>query len=175
MTTQELNRLVSLHGLEYVLDNFVDEPEDDESLKQSFNRLYDIRQKFKKLCDRFSADLGKKNRLSFGIRDVLRFTSSKVSHTLNGGTYLPADIAKERLELCMACDKRGGEMGDQCTICKCWLVQIPSDIPMVGGSPGKVWGPTESCPVAKWPARPKDGTSLSTEEFQTQLKSLADA
>jgi len=111
-------------------------------------------------------------KIKFGARSALRFVRSKIKHKLNGSTYLPLPMAQERLDICLTCDSRGGQEGNNCKICKCFLAEIPDYAPVNHGQPGKAFIPTEGCPIGKWHDRPNDGVSMTGEEVEAMLETL---
>lgn len=97
----------------------------------------------------------------------LNFLVATTRRTLNGGTYLPLPMASERMAECAVCDQRSGP---NCSKCGCFLWQIADDAPVKAGQPGKVWYPTEFCPLGKWHERPKGGVVMSGEEIKAMME-----
>ena len=75
------------------------------------------------------------------------FVKATAKHQLQGGSYLPLEMAEERLKECWTCDQR---VGSQCSKCGCYLDKIPDDAPVKAGEPGKAFYPAEACPLGKW-------------------------
>jgi hypothetical protein len=96
------------------------------------------------------------------IRQGVNWIKAKARHALAGGRYLPLPIVQERLDTCTMCEHRANE---QCSLCGCFIRQFPDNVPLEGGKPGKVWLPTESCPIGYWLARPNDGIEMTKEEL----------
>lgn len=119
-----------------------------------------------------SCDPADKPRISHGVRSALRYVRSKIRHKLKGSTYLPLPMAQERLDICLTCDKRGGSEGNNCTVCKCFLAEIPDYAPVNKGQPGKAFIPTEGCPIGKWLDRPNDGVAMSAEQVEEMLDTM---
>lgn len=59
-----------------------------------------------------------------------------------GAERLSLDIAEERLKVCDICDKR---VGEQCSMCGCYLADGP------GGIDGRAFYSNLDCPSGKWP------------------------
>lgn len=119
-----------------------------------------------------SRDPADRPKVSFGARSVLRYLGAKMRHKLNGGTYLPLPMAQERLDICLTCEHRGGEHGNNCKICKCFLAVLPDNAPTNAGGPGKTFHPTEACPIERWSVRPNDGVAMTEDEVHAMLKQL---
>jgi hypothetical protein len=107
--------------------------------------------------------------VSFGVKDVYRYGKAKLKHRLNGGKYLTLPMAQERIDKCTVCEKRGGAEGGNCTVCKCFLFQVPTDATVNAGQPGKVFFPLEMCPVGKWHTKPTEGNAMTSEEVESML------
>ncbi len=107
----------------------------------------------------------------FGWRDGLKFAKAVVTHKLNGGKYLPLPVVEERLNTCLICPVRSGE---QCSSCKCYLFQIPENMKVRAGEPGKVFYPQESCPLGKWLERPDEGVEMTADETKRMLVELTE-
>lgn len=122
-----------------------------------------------------SRDAARREPVKLGLREAARYLKTRVKHALAGGTYLPLPMALERLGECHVCDKRGGAEGNNCTVCKCFLARVPDTAPVNRGQPGKVFFPTESCPIGKWNPRPDDGVKMTPEEVAAMLDGVAAA
>lgn len=118
-----------------------------------------------------SKDPADKPKLPTNWRQGWNFLKSQTKHILNGGTYLPLPMAEARLAECSMCDQR---VGENCAKCGCFLWRIADDAPVKAGEPGKVWYPTEACPLGRWDARPSDGVNVSGEEMKKMLAPLAE-
>jgi len=95
-------------------------------------------------------------------RQGLTFLKAQTKHKLNGGKFLSLPMAEERIAVCSTCPERAG---GNCSKCGCFLWQVGEDAPVKAGQPGKVWYPTETCPIGKWVARPTDGVDHTPEEL----------
>jgi hypothetical protein len=100
-------------------------------------------------------------------RLFLNYLKAKAKHTVNGGTYLPLPLVKERFNTCAECEHHSN---GRCADCGCWLTILPDDAPIAAGQPGKLWYPTEECPIGKWSAQPDKGVSLTSEQIQEAME-----
>lgn len=114
-----------------------------------------------------------RSEIHFGVRDAFRYAKSKLKHKLDGGLYLPLEMAQERIDKCLTCPERGGEEGGNCTVCKCYLFRVPDEVPVVGGAAGKVWLPHEKCPLDKWGPK-SGGVEMSPEELNDMIDKAFD-
>jgi len=101
------------------------------------------------------------------LRQAWNMTKAQTRHALNGDKYLPLPLAEERQRECSVCEFRSGE---QCSMCGCYLRQIPDSAPLRAGQPGKTFYPTEGCPLGKWHPRPDDGVEMTAEQVAEMLK-----
>lgn len=105
----------------------------------------------------------------FGLKDVLRFGKAQFKHKLNGGKYLPLEIVQERHDTCLMCPIRSGE---QCSNCKCFLFQIPENMKVKAGQPGKIFYPHEICPLGKWFDQRDKGVDMTEEEIKSLMLTI---
>lgn len=77
------------------------------------------------------------------------YVKAMAKHLAHGGGYLPEEEAQKRYSLCMS---NGGRCplnqripeSDRCAKCGCYLTKMPN------GSPGKVYFPSDGCPLGLW-------------------------
>jgi hypothetical protein len=91
-----------------------------------------------------------KPRLPGKLDMAWNFTKAATRHIFNGRQLLPLEMAEERLKHCWLCDRRHD---NRCSECGCFLDEFPDNVPGKAGDPGKVFYPTEQCPLGKWHAQ----------------------
>jgi hypothetical protein len=116
-----------------------------------------------------SRDPADRPAITHGVKDAFNFFKAELARRAEGGTYLPLPMAQERIDTCLTCVHRGGATGGQCKLCRCWLFQVPEGTWMVAGNPGKVFFPSQSCPIDKWPSRTGQGVVMTADETASML------
>lgn len=101
------------------------------------------------------------------IKQAWNMVKAQTRHALNGGRYLPLPLAEQRQAECAVCEFR---VGEQCSMCGCYLRQIADNAPLKAGQPGKTFYPTEGCPIGRWHPRPNDGVEMTDEQVAEMLR-----
>jgi hypothetical protein len=104
------------------------------------------------------------------LQKAWSFLKATFKQKFNGGTYLTLEDAKERIDTCLTCPTRSGE---QCSKCSCYLFQMPDNVKVNAGQPGKVFYPLEMCPLGKWFTKPDAGVEMTPEQVEFTLTNMS--
>jgi hypothetical protein len=94
-----------------------------------------------------SRDPADKPALPGTARLVWNFAKAKAAHVLTGSKILPEDHGAARLDACATCPQR---TEDRCSVCGCFLNEIPEGIPGLASGPGRAWWAEQVCPLGLW-------------------------
>lgn len=95
-----------------------------------------------------SKDPADKKELPSLTKMAWNYAKAKVAHWREGNKILPDEHAEARLDVCIMCPQRTD--GVRCSVCGCFLDEVPDGIPGLKAGPGRAFWGEAVCPLGKW-------------------------